>query len=83
VNPEEARMLVAKVIQESGMGRAQIARDSDLSVAALNAWTAKGRAARMPQPESVAKLAAGLRSRAAKLEALAAELEGEAGEGES
>lgn len=68
-------MLIAQIIEESGIGRAQIARDSGLSTASLNAWTAKGKAARNPTPESVQQLATGLRTRAARLQELADELD--------
>lgn len=79
MTPEEVQMMVRKVIQDSGLSRALIARDSGLSWSALNLWIAKKRT---PQPESVRQLATGLRTRAAKLEALAAELDTAAGEGE-
>jgi hypothetical protein len=78
LTPEEVQMMVRRVLQESGLSRALIARDSGLSWSALNLWIARKRT---PQPESVRQLATGLRSRAAKLEALAAELENAAGEG--
>jgi hypothetical protein len=75
MTPEEVRMLIARVIQESGVGRAQIARDAGLSTASLNAWTGQGKAQRNPQPESLRQLAAGLRRRRDVLDALADELE--------
>ena len=74
-------MLIARVIEESGIGRSQIARDAGLSTASLNAWTAQGRAQRNPQPDSLRQLASGLRRRSEMLEELAEELEKAAGEG--
>ncbi len=67
-------MLIAKVIEQSGIPRAQLARDADLSRASLNSWTAAGKAAREPQPESIQKLAAGLEHRAELLRELAEQL---------
>ena len=67
-------MLIAEVIEQSGVPRAQLARDADLSRASLNSWTAGGKAARDPQPESVQKLAAGLEKRAEILKELAEQL---------
>jgi transcriptional regulator with XRE-family HTH domain len=71
-------MLVREAIQASGIPKARLARDAGLSRAALNAWIS---GARMPQPESIRQLAEGLRSRAGRLQDLAAELERAAGEG--
>lgn len=74
MTPEEVRMLIGRVIQQSGVSRAQLARDAELSSAALNAWTARGKASREPQPESLQKLAAGLDRRAEILRGLAEEV---------
>ncbi len=80
-SPEEVRMLVRRALEESGIGRSQIARDAGLSRAALNAWTAEGRAARSPRRDSLHQLAAGFRNRADRLRELADELDAAAGEG--
>jgi hypothetical protein len=66
--------LMRKVIQASGLPRALLARDSGLSRATLEAWLA---GKREPQPDSAARLAAGLRARAAELLKLAEQLERE------
>ena len=65
-------MLVRRVIQQSEIPQAVIARDAQLSRAALNAWISERRT---PQPESVKQLADGLRARAARLVELAEELD--------
>lgn len=68
-------MIAKRIIQESELPKALLARDSNLSRATFNAWYAEGKAARNPTPDSLQQLAAGLRARAAKLENLAAQLE--------
>ena len=70
-------MIVRKVMRESGLTRAQMARDANLSQDALWAWWKGARAA---TPGSLRKLAAGLRRRAARLQELADALERAAGE---
>jgi len=69
--------MVRRVVEESGVSRATLARDAEVSYHAIHAWIT-GR--RTPEPESLARLAAGLRRRAGRLEELAAELERAAGE---
>lgn len=69
---QKVRMVIKKVVKESGLSQSQLAADSGLSYAGIRAWL-KGE--RESQPESRKKLAAGLRRRAAKLEKLADELE--------
>ncbi len=68
-------MIVARVIQESGQSRAQVARDAGLSEDALWSWLS-GR--RTPSDDSLRQLAEGLRRRADRLQELAGELEGAA-----
>lgn len=68
-------MLIRKVVDEAGLPQAQIASDAGLSYAGIRAWL-KGE--REPQPDSIKKLADGLRKRAAKLERLADQLDREA-----
>ena len=70
-------MLVHQIIEDSGLPRTLISRDSGLSPDALHSWLSKRRT---PQPESLRQLAAGLRQRGAHLNELAAELEKAAGE---
>lgn len=74
-------MLVQQAIKESGLPRAQIARDAGVDPATVWAWlkptSASGRA---PRATSVQKLARGLRRRGEKLIAWAERLEREAGE---
>ena len=65
-------MLVRRVIQQSEIPQAVIARDAQLSRASLNSWLAERRT---PQPESLKQLAGGLRARAARLVELAEELD--------
>lgn len=72
-------MKVKEAIQESGLTRAQIARDSGLSEDAVWSWEA-GR--RTPSPESLLRLAEGLRKRSGWLDRIAAELERTAREAE-
>ncbi len=78
MTPEEVRMFVRRVIQESELPRAVLARDSGLSWAALNAWISERRT---PTPPSLHQLAAGFRNRADRLRELADELDAAAGEG--
>jgi hypothetical protein len=80
--PEEARMLIGEVIEESGVPRTVLAEDAGLSRAALNSWTARGRAARTPEPESLRQLASGLEKRATVLQRLAERLRKAAGDRE-
>jgi transcriptional regulator with XRE-family HTH domain len=68
-------MLVRKMLENCGLTRAQLARDADVSEAALWAWW-KG--SRTPSDESLRKLAAGLRARSDELRAIAEQLEREA-----
>lgn len=63
--------MVAKKLKDSGLTRAQIARDAGLSVAAIDAWIS---GARTPTPESIEKLAVGLERRAGELSELAGQL---------
>jgi hypothetical protein len=66
--PDEVRRLVREIIQESGLPRALLARDAELSRAALEAWISE---ARTPQPESLEQLARGLEKRSSRLQYLA------------
>lgn len=72
--------MVQGIIKASELPKSLLARDSGLSRYTLHSWIIEDRA---PSGESMRQLATGLRTRAAKLEALAAELDGAAGEGES
>ena len=65
-------MLVRDIIRDSELPTTVLARDAQLSRAALQAWVA---GVRTPQPESVHQLAQGLRKRAARLAELAEELD--------
>lgn len=71
-------MVIRRVVSRAGVPHATIARDAGLSYAAIRAWI---NGEREPRPESLAKLAGGLRKRAQLLEKLAAELDNVQGEG--
>lgn len=62
---------IQRVVSESKLSGAQLARDAGVSEDAFFSWTA-GR--RTPTPASIAKLAAGLERRADRLKSLAREL---------
>ncbi len=64
-------MLVRRVIQESEIPRAVLARDSGLSWASLNAWISEQRT---PTSPSLRQLAGGFQLRAQRLLELAEEL---------
>jgi transcriptional regulator with XRE-family HTH domain len=64
-------MKAQKVLNASGLTRAQIARDSGLNEATIWGWL-NGRS--VPTPESLEKLAEGLEKRGGELQALAEEL---------
>ncbi len=68
-------MAVQAVIRETGLPRALIARLAGVNESTVWAWLRSGRAARAPSPESVEKLATGLRRYSAKLATLADELD--------
>jgi hypothetical protein len=71
VGPDRIQKIVREVIQESGLPRTLMARDAELSRAALEAWVV---GARTPQPESLEQLANGLMRRANQLQHLAVRL---------
>ena len=71
IRPERVHKTVREVIQESKLPRALLARDAELSRAALEAWMS---GTRTPQPESVEQLAGGLMRRANQLQHLAVRL---------
>ena len=56
--------MVIEDLKETGVSRAQLARDAGVSRATLEAWAA-GQAE--PKPATLRKLAAGLRARARQL----------------
>ena len=68
---EDYQALVRRVVEESGISQAQLARDAGLSYAALHAWII---GARSPRVESLVQLAAGLESRSNALRELANQL---------
>lgn len=68
---EELRALIRRVVEESSIPQAQLARDAGLSYATLRAWIL---GSRTPRPESLVQLAEGLESRADALRGLANEL---------
>ena len=63
--------MVQRIITESGLPKALLARDSGLSRHTLHAWIVERT---VPTPESIGQLAAGLESRADRLHQLAQEL---------
>ena len=71
VKPERIQKVVREVIQESELPRALLARDAELSRAALEAWMS---GVRTPQSESVEQLANGLMRRVNHLQQLAIRL---------
>jgi hypothetical protein len=71
VSPDRVQKIVREVIQESELPRTLLARDAELSRAALEAWVV---GARTPQSESVEQLANGLMRRANQLQHLAVRL---------
>lgn len=71
VSPDRIQKIVREVIQESALPRTLLARDAELSRAALEAWVV---GARTPQSESVEQLANGLMRRANQLQHLAVRL---------
>ena len=62
-------MLVKRVLAEAGLTRAQLARDTGLNEATIWAWV-NGR--RIPELESLQRLADGLEKRGGNLQALTA-----------
>ena len=68
---DEVRALIRRVVEESKIPQAQLARDAKLSYATLRAWIL---GSRTPRPESLVQLAEGLESRADALRGLANEL---------
>lgn len=65
---EDFQALIRRVVEESGISQAQLARDAGLSYAALRAWII---GARTPRTESLIQLAAGLEGRSDALRGLA------------
>ncbi|HST61975.1 MAG TPA: helix-turn-helix transcriptional regulator [Longimicrobium sp.] len=68
---EDFYALIRRVVEESGISQAQLARDAGLSYAALHAWII---GARTPRMESLVQLAEGLESRSSELRKLADQL---------
>lgn len=69
---EGVEMLVRETIAESAVGMRQLAEDAGVSYQTVRAWAS---GVRVPTPESLQRLAEGLRRRAAILEELANQLE--------
>ena len=74
---EDFQALIRRVVEESGISQAQLARDAGLSYAALHAWII---GARSPRSDSLLQLAEGLESRSDALRELAKELRRAVGE---
>ena len=74
---EDFQALIRRVVEESGISQAQLARDAGLSYAALHAWII---GARSPRSDSLLQLAGGLESRSDALRELAKELRRAVGE---
>ncbi|HEX6368524.1 MAG TPA: helix-turn-helix transcriptional regulator [Longimicrobium sp.] len=74
---EDFQALIRRVVEESGISQAQLARDAGLSYAALHAWII---GARSPRSDSLLQLAGGLESRSDALRELAKELRQAVGE---
>ncbi len=65
---EKVQKVVRELIEESELPHTLIARDTNLSRAAVVAWVS---GTRTPQPESIAQLADGLEKRANRLQYIA------------
>jgi transcriptional regulator with XRE-family HTH domain len=76
VDEQEVLMRVQNTLKKAPFTLVELAEQSGLSYAALHSWT---HTRRTPRPASRAKLAAGLRRKAAELEKLAADLDAAAG----
>jgi transcriptional regulator with XRE-family HTH domain len=74
-----ARRVIRDTVARSGLTQIQLANDAGLSYAGIRAWL---NGERTPQPESLEKLARGLRKRAAILEQIARRIESLNPEGE-
>lgn len=72
IHPSEVQLVIRRALKEGRFAMRQLAEDSGLSYASLRAWSAGDR---VPQPESLRQLAAGLRKRCDVLRKLADELE--------
>jgi transcriptional regulator with XRE-family HTH domain len=68
---DELRALIRRVVEESSLPQAQLARDAKLSYATLHSWIL---GSRTPRPESLVQLAEGLEARAEQFNQLAQEL---------
>jgi transcriptional regulator with XRE-family HTH domain len=68
---EDFQALIRRVVEESGIPQAQLARDAGLSYAALHAWII---GARSPRSESLVQLAEGLERRSDALRELGKQL---------
>jgi hypothetical protein len=76
--------MVQEIIRETGLPRALVARLAEVNEATVWSWLRPprpGGASRAPRPESVQRLAVGLKEYAGKLSVLADRLEVEAKEG--
>lgn len=69
---EEVLLAVKEAIQESGLPKAVIARDANISRSTLDSWIA---GSRVPRANSLQHLATGLERRAKRLQELAGELQ--------
>ena len=72
MTPEEVHMLLERIVEESGLPKTALAKESDLSYAALNAWLTR---TRRPKRASLRQLARGLRVHGKRLYDLADELD--------
>ena len=68
---EELLMIVREAIQESGLPKAVIARDANISRAALDSWIA---GVRVPRGNSLRHLAEGLEKRGERIKSLAEQI---------
>lgn len=71
--------MVQRALKNSGVVLRTLASDAAVSYGTLRQWAVGHRS---PSDENVRRIASGLRVRAKELEALAAEMDGAAGEGE-
>jgi transcriptional regulator with XRE-family HTH domain len=79
ISRAEVSEMVQRILKDSGIVLRQLADDSEVSYSLLRQWAAGHR---VPTPDSVRRVALGMRKRIRELEALANEIEGVAGKGE-
>jgi transcriptional regulator with XRE-family HTH domain len=72
--------MVQRALKDSGINLRQLAEDAAVNYGTLRQWAVGHR---IPRPDNLQQIAAGMRSRAAKLTTLAEQLERKSGEEQS